>query len=392
MLLSTHLFPGFPLTRAFIIAVLTLSLFIAACGGGDPAETSVPTDVPATLTPPPATVAPAPTTPPVATEAPGEGAATPESPAASAAVAHTAAAQVPTEAPTEVVASNAVYVLQRSCPEDFRQMLLDYDGVEEFGAEVVSRLSDEFTQLRSDCLAEGWDPEFPTDPEVCVAGGTLEQGISYKKNRRSPLTYLRSTMIRAAGRFSDDVQLQVHFSRVPLLSMVPAVMLPVNPGEVIGGCWSYVGSTDGGGRWVQSLIKYQSSSLPEGGVLRDRDWLRIALNENLRYSYPECDSLLQAVISTQLDSGLELDASGILGLVEEVRVSADGVCDRESHRSWNPAPVDGGVGGCPGTPLPGVQDNGDFVLNWGEHHFDGYGNSACWVRSSEGEWVGYLKE
>ena len=46
--------------------------------------------------------------------------------------------------------------------------------------------------------------------------------------------------------------------------------------------------------------------------------------------------------------------------------------------------------GCPGTPLTGMQDNGDFVLNWGEYHFDGYGKSACWVRSAEGEWVGYL--
>ena len=48
--------------------------------------------------------------------------------------------------------------------------------------------------------------------------------------------------------------------------------------------------------------------------------------------------------------------------------------------------------GCPGTPLTGMQDNGDFVLNWGEYHFDGYGKSACWIRSPEGECVGYLKE
>ena len=352
--------PGFPLTRTFILAVLTVSLFLIACGGGDPAATTVPTDAPATPAPSateppaPATAASAPTTPPVATAAPGSGVATPVSPTAVPAGAPTASAQVPpTEVPAQVLGTGAIRVLEHSCPADFRQMLLDYSHDEEFNAEVVRRLSDEFAQLRPDCLDQGWDPEFPTDPEVCVAGGTLENGISYKKNRRSRLTYLRPTMIQAAGRFSDDVQLQVHFSRVPLLSMVPDLMLPVGAGEFVGGCWSYAGSTDGGNQWVQSLIKYRGVSIPEGGVLRDGDWLRIALNENLRYSYPECDSLLQAVISAQLESGLELDASGILGLVEEVRVSADGVCDRESHRSWNPAPVDGGVGGAPGIRLRG---------------------------------------
>ena len=275
-------------------------------------------------------------------------------------------------------------------------MLLDYSHDEEFNAEVVRRLSDEFTQARPDCLAEGWDPEFPVEPEVCIDSGTLQTANSYKEDRRSLLSYLHPTRRWVHEAYARDgvsytVTLQIHFTRVPLLSMVPAVMLPVNPGEFVGGCWSYGGPPEGGGQWAQSLIKYRGSSLPEGGVLRDVDWVRIALNENLRYSYPECDRLLQTVISTRLESGLELDASGILGLVEEVRVSADGVCDRESHRSWNPAPVDGGVGGCPGDPLPGVQDNGDFVLNWGEHHFDGYGNSACWVRSPEGDWVGYLK-
>ena len=110
-MLYTHIFPRSPLAT-FVIS--TMLLFLIACGGGDPAETTVPTDAPATPVPPatepppPATVAPAPTTPLVVTEAPGSGAATPVSPTAVPTGAPTAAAQVPTEAPTEVVASNAV--------------------------------------------------------------------------------------------------------------------------------------------------------------------------------------------------------------------------------------------------------------------------------------------
>ena len=87
-------------------------------------------------------------------------------------------------------------------------------------------------------------------------------------------------------------------------------------------------------------------------------------------------------------------ASAVMDLVEGVRTQAGGACNRENPWSWMyvPGQVDGGVGGCSGTRLTGLQDNGDFVLNWGEYHFDEYGKSACWVRSPEGEWVGYLKE
>ena len=152
-------------------------------------------------------------------------------------------------------------------------MLLGYDGVEEFGAEVVRKLSDEFVGVRPDCLAQGWDPEFPTDPEVCVSGGDLHDSRSFKYDRRSPLTFLEPTSrVDESSSFERGgftVRLQVHFTKVPLLSMLPAFMLPVEAGEAVGGCWSYTGHPDGGGRWFESLIKYQSVGIPEGGVLRD---------------------------------------------------------------------------------------------------------------------------
>lgn len=275
-------------------------------------------------------------------------------------------------------------------------MLVLYDGPEEFGPEVVRRLSDEFVGLRPDCLAEGWDPEFPTDPEVCVLTGP-QGSFTFKKDPRSRLEYMSPTMRRESEQRTGEgivttVTLQVHFTRVPLLSTVPPEMTPVVAGEVVGGCWTYSGPPEGGGRWMQTLIKYRGEVHPDVGVM-DRDWTGASWNKNLRNAYPECDSLLQTVISTQLDAGEVPDASAVMDLVEEVRMQAGGGCDRDSPWSWMyvSTPMDGGSGGCPGTPLTGLQESGSYVLNWGEHHFDGYGNSACWIRSSEGDWVGYLR-
>ena len=118
---STVNIPGFPLAT-FVFTLILLSLLLAACGGGDTAPTEAPTSVPATPAPPatdppePATAVPAPTAPPAATGSPGPGAATAESPTASPTAAATSA---PTVAPTEVLASNAVRVLRRSCVEEF---------------------------------------------------------------------------------------------------------------------------------------------------------------------------------------------------------------------------------------------------------------------------------
>lgn len=387
---------GFPLsTTLIVIPAIALSLFLTACGGGDTAPTQVATSVPATPAPPatdlpaPATAVPAATAPPAATGSPGSGVATPESPT----VPTTAGATPgPTVAPTQVLASNAVRVLQRSCSEMFRQTLLDYDG-DEFNAEVVRQLSDRFVEDRPDCLAEGWDPEFPDKPEVCLVVKDLDSHLSYSHDRRSVRRFLHPTMRESASRRSDDIYLQVHFTKIPLLSMVPSNLLtvPLRPGEAVGGCWLYSGPPDGGGKWTQSVIIYTRIH-PEAGLL-DRDRRGHSLNVILRNSFPECDELLQEEVSARLDAGEVLDASAVMELVEEVRPQAGGACDRENPRSWMYVPpVDGAAGGCPGTPLTGLQPDGSYVVNWGEHHFDGYGKSACWIRSPEGEWVGYLRE
>ena len=402
-MLCTVNLSGFPLPKSFIApltiaAVILASFFLAACGGGGPAPTQVPTPVPATPAPPatepptPPTTAPAPTAPPAVTGSQGSGAATPDSPTASPTVPPAATAD-PTVAPTEILASNAVRVLQRSCVEDFRQMLLDYDG-DEFDAEVVRRLSDEFTGLRPGCLEQGWDPEFPIEPEVCLRTDSMGSRLSYKRNPRSELVYLLPTMRTEPSLLDGSFELQVHFTRIPLLSMVPPHMLPVRPGEAVGGCWLYEGPPDGGGKWTQSLVMYRGGAIHPDVGLMDRDRTGMDVNVPLRNSYPECDLLLQEAVSARLDAGEVPDASAVMGLMEEVRTQAGGACGQGDSREWMyvSTPMDGAAGACPETPLTGLQDNGDFVLNWGEYHFDGYGRSACWIRSPDGEWVGYLRE
>jgi len=155
----------------------------------------------------------------------------------------------------------------------------------------------------------------------------------------------------------------------------------------------YEGSPEGGGKWTQSLVMYRGGAIHPDVGLMDRDRTGMDVNVTLRNSYPECDGLLQEAVSARLDAGEVPDASAVMDLVEEVRTQAGGGCDRENPWSWMyVAPMDGGAGGCPGAPLIGLQENGSYVLNWGEYHFDGYGSSACWIRSPEGEWVGYLRE
>ena len=201
-------------------------------------------------------------------------------------------------------------------------------------------------------------------------------------------------MVNFRGTPVSLTQMNVHFLRVPLYSVVPEKMSPVEPGQVVGGCWYYRGPTVGGGQWFQSLIKYSGGSISGGGRLHEDNRVGSRVfAEFLPGSFPECDRLLQTVLSTRLDSGDSLDSAAADDGVDQARLLAEGVCDEVllTVDGWTPVPVEGPADGCPGTPVTGIRADGSFVLNWGERHYDCYGASACWVRSPEGEWGGYLR-
>ena len=287
-------------------------------------------------------------------------------------------------------------VTMPDCGSQFRQMLVDYDGVEEFGGEVVTRLSGEFVELRPDCLAQGWDPEFPADPLVCHRSDDLPGSIVHKTNDRSPTQYVSPTQRVERDQASREggrrtlVRINVHLDRVPLPSDVPEKMGSTGSG-LVGGCWTYKGIKDLSGFWTKSFIKYTAKTnrrsirgAPARSVLLGPIVVRAPA------SFPECDSLFQSVLSKGLDSGVK----GVGDAVDMSRALADGVCDSEigPWRGWRPSPVDGPARGCPVMAPTGLQGDGTFVLHWPEEdHYDVYGHSACWVRSAEGEWGSYLR-
>ena len=279
-------------------------------------------------------------------------------------------------------------VTMPDCGSQFRQMLLDYEGVEEFGGEVVTRLSGEFVELRPDCLAQGWDPEFPADPLVCYKSDDLPGSILHKINDRSPTKYVSPTLW---VELDEMIRINVHLNRVPLPSDVPERL--GSPGSgLVGGCWHYKGIKDLSGSWAKSFIKYTTKTKRSGKVAVRRVSGPIVVVAPA--SFPECDSLFQSVLSKGLDSGEVYDSSEVGDAVDMSRALADGVCDLKigPYRGWQPSPVDGPAKGCPVMAPTGVQEDGSFVLHWPEEdHYDVYGHSACWVRSAEGEWGSYLR-
>ena len=70
-----------------------------------------------------------------------------------------------------------------SCVEQYRRMLLDYDGRLVFGAEVAWSLSEELKELRPDCVESGWNPVLDTGL-TCVPGSIAGVDISLGLTRR----------------------------------------------------------------------------------------------------------------------------------------------------------------------------------------------------------------
>ena len=399
-------------TRVSLIALTFLLITaLAACGGesGDPGGSG------ATTTSPPSQATPASLTEVSSTQAsPTRGASTSSQASSSTATSTGAASSVPestssapesttppeppTAVPARVVAPGLVK--SRPCEEEFRETLANYDGPERFDAKLVTSLSDEFVELRPDCLAQGWDPEFVQETQVCYDWEDNPNSIMEKGNRYD---YISPTQwVVSKGRIGDlegrtTIHINVHLYRFPLTSEIPSRM-NYSPGELVGGCWSYKGwrGPDGQsyGWWGRSFFKYVLTS--SGKAARNRVFSSggksSVVESSITSSYPGCDTLLQAALSEELDDGRAVNLAGVDELIEQVRVTAGVACAAEwaTFLTWQPSPVDGPSAACPFGSSTGLQADGFFVVNWPDGHFDLYGDSACWVRSPEGEWGAYL--
>ena len=189
------------------LAILVITV-LAACGGGS--DDSGGSGSTSTSTPFQATPA-----------SPAEVSSTQASPSRAASTSATASSSVPaptseptvvapkptsppepTEAPAKV--SLPAPVTMFNCEDQFRQMLVDYDGVEEFGAEVVTRLSVEFTEVRPDCLGSGLESRVSGGASALQVNGRI---CRVRLSTRSPRQVATITSVRPCGHEIEDFAL-----------------------------------------------------------------------------------------------------------------------------------------------------------------------------------------
>ena len=392
---------------------LALMLALAACGGGDAPDPVEPTEAPMpTSTAPASSASATPASQPASTRTPGSTASTPapastsaprstESAASTGAATSAPTSVAPTSAPAEPTAVPAMILppgllTARPCEEVFREMLANYNGVERFDVALVTALSDQFVELRPDCLAQGWDPQFSDEPVVCEdwthLPGAIHDGRAQSQKVAPTQWIVDTARVTGAGDVTV-IRINVHLDRVPLSSDIPKSM-NYSGGDLVGGCWAYKGSIypDGhsSGRWYRSFFKYrlQGRSIIRGRVSPQTGVVGVTSPT----SQPGCDARLQDLLSAELDAGAVPDAVSMAGLIAKVRSEAGGACAavRGESMLWQPLPLNGSSLACPVGSEPGLQPDGSFVLNWGDRHYDLYGHSACWRRSPEGDWGAYL--
>lgn len=259
------------------------------------------------------------------------------------------------------------------CIDDFRRDLLDHEGFEEFGPEVVQRLSDEFRERRPDCAALGWDLGFPMVP----VGTTHDVGACGKllyffhpvldvnvhvspsfmsEDRNGRVEGLMPTMMLPSfdfgeGRVSRPIVL-VHFDPLPL-----------DPDG--WGCW--YGSHEGW-RWY------------EFGPVAGRAFKGFDPGR-----YLECEDRLQLMLRDLHADDQTLDVDGVAAAIQRVSTVSPDECGGNVGHYWKLFPGKETRSGCPAAAPTGALDDGGLVVNWRP----GYDDAVCWVMSAEG--VGGLR-
>ena len=405
-------------TRFFLIALVILAITaLVACGGGsdDPGGSgSTSTSQSSQVTPAQPSTAGSQASSTITSSTPSQASSSPQAstgastsapgstPTGASSSGPAATAPVPTSpleptaVPARVVAPGLVN--SRPCLDEFGDMLVGYDGPERFDAALVTSLSEEFGALHPRCISQGWDPEFAQEPYVCNRREDLP-GAIMGGTPRDPSKFIGPTMWRIIESNMGDgithIRINVHLARVPVTS-IPSSMQASSDGSV-GGCWTYGGviGSDGemAGGWNRSYFKYRiQGDLVLTNVAFPSDGKSNVLGVSSLSSHPECDTLLQAVLSEELEAGRPVGLAGVDELVLQVRAARGAACGEvlSALRMWQPSPVEGPSLACPAGSPTGLEADGFFVVNWSEDHHDLYGSSACWVRSPEGEWGAYL--
>ena len=227
-----------------------------------------------------------------------------------------------------------------SCVQQYRLMLVNYDGRAPFGLQVAYDLSESLKEYRPECLTQGWNPVF-NPSVVCTSGSVAKVRLTSGLTRR--LTSGSKPQALATTRDSSGNML-IHFTRLPM--------------EHARGCW-YYRSDDDAWAWV----------VDGGGFGVDLP------------RFPACDGLLQELLASL--PAHEFSMLEIARMLDEVRLLTPEDC---SSPLWGLFPDSGSHEDCGVPGDTGLTDDGVFVVTWNEE-YPPSDYAVCWVlRPSANAW------
>ena len=263
---------------------------------------------------------------------------------------------------TEEEVFSALALRSPSCTDQFRALIVNYDGAESFGPEVARRLSDDMVAERPECLAEGWSPGF-AQVQVCRrVRVTGEVGSGVPNTFR--VNHLGRKVLAPTLKDGAFGYVLLHFIKLPL-SDKP-------------GCWFYRPDVR---KW------YWNERIPRGGVAgSNADDYRDGESGVEPVNFHQCDSLLGILIPKMMAVGDELDTLMVAVAIDRVRLLVPEQCsgvDPLGRYFWRIYPQAFPQVGCAIEAPTGAVADGRFVINWAEGYSDADG-SPCWVLETIG--------
>ena len=218
------------------------------------------------------------------------------------------------------------------CTAQYRRMLVSYRGRIPFGAEVAQSLAADLLELRSDCVEDGWAPEF-TSSRACIRGRVAGVSISPGLSGRSNSIALPAAFV--SGR-DDQGNILLHFARVPH--------------QDSPGCWYYSAGREA---WAWMVLGGDS------GVDRR--------------SFPLCDGRLREMISASAGPGF--GPADVARTADEVRLWFPDHCGSPLWNLFPSAYPNEDCGSLSGT---GIDPDGSLVVTW-HADYTPSDYAVCWV-------------
>ncbi len=245
-------------------------------------------------------------------------------------------------------------------------MLVNQPFPEKFDYRVARSINEEFVARRTDCVAQGWAPQF-SEGVVCHTEPSRAAGVPLPGSFTDTTARLRTIMHSTSG--DDDGSLLLHLSAMPF-------------DQGSHGCWYY----------SSELFKWGWLSQPTSRSFESLN-LDVVDRDNVLFGFEPCNSLVKILSERALsqEPADSLTASYFSTLVTRVHGFAPDFCGHSRpglSKTWHPVATTGPSGDCSVEAETGPLPGGGLVIHWGPGPFDGDldSGSACWVLSPDGEW------